>query len=444
MSATETGADGQSPTDLTTPGLTPVQRLRAILGGSAGNLVEWYDWFAYSAFSIYFAKVFFPAGDTTAQYMKTAVVFAVGFGARPIGAWLMGLYADRAGRKAALTVSVAMMCAGSLVIALAPGHAQIGGAAAVILVLARLLQGLSVGGEYGASATYMSEMAGRSRRGFWSSFQYVTLIMGQLMAALVLVILQQTLDKEQLSAWGWRIPFLIGAALAVVVFWMRRSMEESASFQAAQADPQPRGRTMLLFLNYPKETLAIMGLTAAGSLGFYAYTTYMLKFLENTAGFSKEAAGAINLATLVGFMMIQPLFGALSDRLGRKTMLITAFGLGSLIAVPAFTLIGGTNSWGLAFGLILGALVVQSAYTSISAVVKAELFPAHVRALGVALPYAIANAIFGGTAEYVALWFKSIGLESGFYWYVSGVMAVALLVSLLMRDTQKTSLIQED
>ncbi|NBU27079.1 MAG: MFS transporter [Caulobacteraceae bacterium] len=435
MSATETGADGQSPTDLTTPGLTPVQRLRAILGGSAGNLVEWYDWFAYSAFSIYFSKVFFPAGDTTAQYMKTAVVFAVGFGARPIGAWLMGLYADRAGRKAALTVSVAMMCAGSLVIALAPGHAQIGGAAAVILVLARLLQGLSVGGEYGASATYMSEMAGRSRRGFWSSFQYVTLIMGQLMAALVLVILQQTLDKEQLSAWGWRIPFLIGAALAVVVFWMRRSMEESASFQAAQADPQPRARTMLLFLKYPKETLAIMGLTAAGSLGFYAYTTYMLKFLENTAGFSKEAAGAINLATLVGFMLIQPLFGALSDRLGRKTMLITAFGLGSLIAVPAFTLIGGTNSW---------ALVVQSAYTSISAVVKAELFPAHVRALGVALPYAIANAIFGGTAEYVALWFKSIGLEGGFYWYVSGVMAVALLVSLLMRDTQKTSLIQED
>jgi MHS family alpha-ketoglutarate permease-like MFS transporter len=444
MSATETGADTQAPGDLITPGLTPVQRLRAILGGSAGNLVEWYDWFAYSAFSIYFARIFFPEGDTTAQYMKTAVVFAVGFLARPVGAWLMGIYADRAGRKAALTVSVSMMCVGSLVIALAPGHAQIGNAAAVILVLARLLQGLSVGGEYGASATYMSEMAGKARRGFWSSFQYVTLIMGQLLAALVLVLLQQTMDKTDLAAWGWRIPFFIGAGLAVVVFWMRRSMEESASFTAAKAETQDRGKTMLLFLKYPKETLAIMGLTAAGSLGFYAYTTYMLKFLENTAGFSKESAGAINLATLVCFMLIQPLFGWLSDRLGRKTMLIAAFGVGALLAVPVFTLIGSSDSALLAFGLILAALTIQSAYTSISAVVKAELFPAHVRALGVALPYAIANAIFGGTAEYVALWFKSQGMESGFYWYVSAIMGVALLVSILLRDTGKTSLIRED
>jgi MFS transporter, MHS family, alpha-ketoglutarate permease len=445
MSATETGADAQIPAAVMAPGLSPMQRLRAILGGSAGNLVEWYDWFAYSAFSIYFASIFFPAGDSTAQLMKTAVVFAVGFGARPVGAWLMGMYADRAGRKAALTLSVAMMCVGSLIIAVTPGHAQIGNAAAAILVVARLLQGLSVGGEYGASATYMSEMAGRHRRGFWSSFQYVTLIMGQLVAALVLVILQQTLSKEDLSAWGWRIPFFIGAALAVVVFWMRRSMEESASFEAARAQGGSRGRTMLLFLQYPKETLAIMGLTAAGSLGFYAYTTYMLKFLVNTAGFSKPMAGMINLATLVVFMLIQPLFGALSDRVGRKKMLAIAFGGGALASVPVFTLIGssGGNPFA-AFGLILAALVVQSAYTSISAVVKAELFPAHVRALGVALPYAVANAIFGGTAEYVALWFKSIGHESGFYWYLGGMMIMALVVSLLLRDTQKTSQILED
>lgn len=444
MSATETGADAQIPAAVTAPGLTPLQRLRAILGGSAGNLVEWYDWFAYSAFAIYFAKIFFPAGDTTAQLMKTAIVFAVGFGARPVGAWLMGMYADRAGRKAALTLSVAMMCVGSLIIALTPGHAQIGNAAAAILVVARLLQGLSVGGEYGASATYMSEMAGRSRRGFWSSFQYVTLIMGQLIAAAVLVVLQQTLSKADLADWGWRIPFLIGAGLAVVVFWMRRSMEESASFEAAKAEGRSRGRTMLLFLQFPRETLAIMGLTAAGSLGFYAYTTYMLKFLVNTTGFSKPLAGAVNLATLACFMLVQPLFGALSDRVGRKRMLAIAFGGGALASVPVFTLIGATDSWMTAFVLILAALVIQSAYTSISAVVKAELFPAHVRALGVALPYALANAMFGGTAEYVALWFKSIGHESGFYWYVAGMMVMALVVSLLLRDTQKTSLIHED
>ncbi len=443
MSATETGADAPASEIIAAQALTPAQRLRAILGGSAGNLVEWYDWFAYASFSIYFAKVFFPEGDPTAQYMKTAAIFALGFLARPLGAWLMGLYADRAGRRAALSLSVALMCLGSLIIAVTPGFAEIGIAAPAILLAARLLQGLSVGGEYGASATYMSEMAGKKRRGFWSSFQYVTLIMGQLCAAAVLVVLQQTMDPAALAEWGWRIPFFIGAVLAIVVFWIRRGLEESQSFKTVQASGE-RSTTMLLFLRYPRETLVIMGLTAAGSLGFYAYTTYMLKFLENTAGFTKAQAGAINFATLVCFMLAQPLFGWLSDKLGRKAMLAGAFGVGALAAWPVFTLVGGTQSMGLAFGVILGALLVQTGYTSISAVVKAELFPAHCRALGVALPYALANAIFGGTAEYVALWFKSEGMESGFYIYVSAVMGVAFLIAVTMRDTARHSLIHDD
>lgn len=443
MSATETGVDTQRPAEFASAGLSPFQRAKAILGGSAGNLVEWYDWFAYASFSIYFASVFFPEGDTTAQYMKTAAVFALGFLARPIGAWLMGLYADRAGRRAALSLSVGMMCLGSLVIALAPGYAEIGVAAPAVLLAARVLQGLSVGGEYGASATYMSEMAGRKRRGFWSSFQYVTLILGQLTAATVLVVLQQTMDPADLQAWGWRIPFFIGAALAVVVFWIRRGLDESASFKNAR-EAGHRTTTMLLFTRYPRETMIIVGLTAAGSLGFYAYTTYMLKFLVNTAGFSRETAGAVNFATLAGFMLAQPLFGWISDRVGRKRMLVLAFGGGALAAWPVFSLVGTASTAGLAFGLIMAALLVQSAYTSISAVVKAELFPAHCRALGVALPYALANAVFGGTAEYVALWFKDQGMESGFYLYVSAVMTVALLIALFMRDTARHSLIHED
>src|SRR3990167_7371135 len=232
----ETGVDTQAPRDILTPGLTPLARAKAILGGSAGNLVEWYDWFAYSSFALYFAPHFFPKGDQTAQLLQAAAIFAVGFLARPLGAWLMGLYADRAGRKTALTLAVAMMCAGSLLIAVTPDYAAIGAAAPLILLLARLLQGLSVGGEYGASATYMSEMAGRARRGFWSSFQYVTLIMGQLVALAVLILLQQFMDKADLEAWGWRIPFVIGAGLAVVVFWIRSGLDESASFLAAKAE----------------------------------------------------------------------------------------------------------------------------------------------------------------------------------------------------------------
>jgi len=369
-------------------------------------------------------------------------VFAVGFLARPVGAWLMGLYADHKGRKAALTLSVAVMCGGSLIIALCPGYGTIGVAAPVVLVLARLLQGLSLGGEYGASATYLSEMAGRQRRGFWSSFQYVTLISGQLLALAVLIILQQVLTEAQLNDWGWRIPFLIGGVLAVSVFWLRRTMEETPSFDAVQGEE--RARTMWLFLRHPRETLIVMGLTAGGTLAFYAYTTYMQKFLANTAGFSKEAATQIMAAALFVFMCLQPVVGHISDKVGRRPVMI-AFGvLGVLATWPLMTTLATASNAAIAFALVMTALVIVSGYTAVNAVVKAELFPTGVRALGVALPYAIANALFGGTAEAVALWFKKQGHEEWFYIYVTVMIGVSLLVYWFMRDTRDHSLIKED
>jgi MHS family alpha-ketoglutarate permease-like MFS transporter len=442
MTATEAG--GEVSAEALRPGLSPFARARAILGGSAGNLVEWYDWFAYSSFALYFAKHFFPKGDQTAQLLQAAAVFWVGFLARPLGAWLTGLYADRAGRRAALTLSVAMMCAGSFAIAIMPDYSMIGAMAPVLLVLARLVQGLSLGGEYGASATYMSEMAGRKRRGFWSSFQFMTLIMGQLTALAVLIVLQHFLPKAALETWGWRIPFAIGGLLAIVVFFIRMGLEESPSFIAAQASGAERSRAMLLFTKFPRETWTIFALTSAGSLAFYAYTTYMQKFLVNTSGFSKDAATTISAGSLLVYMLIQPLFGLLSDRIGRKTTLIFAFGVGCLITYPLMSAISGTHEAWTAFFMVILLLIVLSGYTAVNAVLKAELFPAHVRALGVALPYALANSIFGGSAEYVALWFKQAGMESGFYIYVSVVMAIALVVAIRLRDTNKESLIAED
>jgi MHS family alpha-ketoglutarate permease-like MFS transporter len=423
-------------------------RLRNILGGSAGNLVEWYDWYTYSAFTLYFAPIFFPSGDRTLQLLNTAAVFAVGFVMRPIGAWVMGIYADRRGRKAGLTLSVTLMCTGSLMIAVTPGYASIGVLAPAVLVFARMLQGLSVGGEYGASATYLSEMAGRDRRGFYSSFQYVTLISGQLVALFVLLVLQSTLPEADLRAWGWRIPFVIGAGLAVLVFYLRRRLSETESFARAQSDAgatrAPRSSGAALFRDHPSEALLVMALTAGGTLAFYAYTTYMQKFLVNTSGFSNAAATQITAAALFVFMLLQPAFGALSDRIGRKPVMI-GFGVaGVLLTYPIFRLLEGVASPYAAFGLVLAALVVVSGYTSINAVVKAELFPAHIRALGVALPYAIANTIFGGTAEYVALWLKLHEMERAFYWYVTVMIAVSLIVYVRMRDTRKSSLILED
>ena len=409
-------------------------RLRSIFSGSVGNLVEWYDWYVYSAFSLYFAKVFFPSGDSTAQLLNTAAIFAVGFLMRPIGGWLMGIYADKRGRRSALLLSVLLMCAGSLVIALTPGYASIGIAAPVLLVFARLLQGLSVGGEYGTSATYLSEVATREHRGFWSSFQYVTLIGGQLLALGVLILLQQVfLTTEQLEAWGWRIPFFIGALAAITALWLRRGMEETESFAHKRSTDV---NLMQRLLQHPRQLLTVVGLTMGGTLAFYTYTTYMQTYLVNSVGMSKNDATLISGSTLLLFALLQPLVGALSDRIGRRPVLLSFGVLGTLLTVPILSALREAQSASEAFWLIMAALVIVSGYTSINAVVKAELFPTEIRALGVGLPYALTVSLFGGTAPYIALWFKDIGHESSFYWYVSGCIAVSLVVYALMPDTR--------
>ncbi|MET3980760.1 MHS family alpha-ketoglutarate permease-like MFS transporter [Mucilaginibacter sp. UYP25] len=425
---------------------TTQSRVWSIVGGSLGNLVEWYDWYVYSAFSLYFAGSFFPKGDLTAQLLNTAGIFAIGFLMRPIGGWLMGTYADKRGRKKALTFSVLLMSAGSLIIAITPSYKSIGIAAPILLVLARIIQGLSVGGEYGTSATYLSEMATKKDRGFYSSFQYVTLIMGQLIALGVLILLQRAfLTEEQLHSWGWRIPFGIGAALAIIVMYLRRSLQESATLNKNQENPSKHARGSLRALaEHPKAILTVIGLTMGGTVAFYTFTTYMQKFLVNTNGFSKNEATLISSLTLFVFMLIQPLYGFVSDKIGRKPML-TAFGvLGTLTTIPLLTYLSATHNFWVAFGLIMFALLVVSNYTAINAVVKAELFPAHIRALGVGFPYAIAVSIFGGSAEYIALKFKEAGHENWFFWYVTGCIVVSLVVYTTMNDTKKHSKIEEE
>ncbi len=424
---------------------TTGDRIKSIIGGSLGNLVEWYDWYVYSAFSLYFSNTFFPKGDQTAQLLNTAGVFALGFLMRPIGGWLMGTYADKHGRKKALTVSVLLMSLGSFLIAITPGYKTIGVAAPILLVLARVIQGLSVGGEYGTSATYLSEMAGRKHRGFYSSFQYVTLIMGQLLALGLLIILQRVfLTEQQLHDWGWRIAFGIGAFLAVITMYLRRSLQESASFSAEKGKTDTTHGTLAELAKHPKAVLTVIGLTAGGTLAFYTFTTYMQKFLVDTSGFGKAEATLISSLTLLVFMLAQPLFGLLSDKIGRKPLLIGFGVLGTLTTIPILTLLSGTKDAWVAFALILAALIIISGYTSINAVVKAELFPANIRALGVGFPYAIAVSIFGGSAEYVALGFKILHHSQWFYWYVTICIALSLLLYITMKDTRKHSKMEEE
>ncbi|MEV4564219.1 MFS transporter [Nonomuraea sp. NPDC049421] len=414
---------------------------KAVLGGSVGNLVEWYDWFVYSSFAVYFAASFFPEGDTTAKLLNTAAIFAVGFFMRPLGGWLLGRYADRKGRKAALTLTVTLMSASALLIAVAPTYDSVGYVGALVLVVARLLQGLSVGGEYAASATYLTEATPKGRRGMASSFQYVSMTAGQLVGLGLQIILQNTMSKEALDSYGWRIPFLVGAVAAAVVFWLRRNLLETEAYDEEEREAAPARRgTIAQLLAHKKEALLVIALTMGGTVAYYTYTTYLTKYLSNTAGLPKETATLVSFCALFVFMCLQPLAGSLSDRIGRRPLLIT-FGIGSMVGtVPLMTALGQVSGFGGGLVLSLIGLIIITGYTSINAVVKAELFPTHVRALGVALPYAIANALFGGTAEYVALWFKDAGVESGFYWYVSGCAAVSLVVYLFMRETRDAAL----
>ncbi len=431
----------QSKPDTLAATATAATRIKSIFGGSVGNLIEWYDFYVYSFFSLYFAKAFFPTAEPTVQLLNAALIFGLGFFIRPIGGWILGRYADRRGRRAALTLSVFIMCLGSLLIAICPTYATAGWGAAAILVAARLLQGLSLGGEYGTSATYLSEVATAQHRGFYSSFQYVTLIAGQLLATVTLLLLQQLFTAGQLEAFGWRIPFLIGAALALVGFWLRRNLVETDEFAAADRAGTNRHPFHEL-LRHKREVAIVLGLTAGGTLAFYTYTTYMPKFMVNTVGLSRDTATLISTGTLFIFMCLQPLFGAISDRIGRRPVLIFFGVMGTLFTWPILSAIQHTHSAWSAFWLILAALVIVSGYTSINAVVKAELFPAGVRALGVGLPYAIAVSIFGGSAEYVALFLKSQGVEQAFYWYVTATIFASLLVYGFMRDTKAKSLIR--
>jgi len=423
------------PITATTEATDRRRRIIAIVGASSGNLVEWYDFYAYAFTSIYFASAFFPSGDATSQLLATAGIFAVGFFMRPLGGWLFGWMADTHGRRTSMVISVLMMCAGSLMIAIMPTYASIGAMAPVLLLVARLTQGLSVGGEYGTAATYMSEVASKGNRGFYSSFQYVTLIGGQLLALLVLAVLQMLLTTEELKAWGWRIPFVIGAMAAIVAMYLRRSLAETASEEAMHS--KEAGSVINLLRHHPRAVLIVLAFTMGGSLYFYTFTTYMQKYLVNTAHMDARIVTLVMTVVLVVYMFLQPAFGALSDRIGRRNNMILFTALGALAAVPLLVALGDVSNPYMAFFLVLIALAIASFYTSISGVVKAELFPTQVRALGVGLTYAVANALFGGTAEYVALWLKSSGQEQWFAWYVAGMVAIGLAASLIMPDTRK-------
>ncbi|WP_038595329.1 MFS transporter [Corynebacterium vitaeruminis] len=422
------------------PTAAPIEwrTVKAIFAASSGNLVEWFDFYIYAFFSVYFAEQFFTGTGQTGSLMKSAGVFFVGFLMRPIGGWLFGRIADRYGRKRSMLIAISMMCAGSLMFAALPTAATVGALAPVLMLIVRCIQGLSVGGEYGSTATYMSEIASTGRRGFYSSFQYVTLIGGQLLASLLAVIMTSALGDEAITNGWWRLPFVIGALAAVVSLWLRNGLEETASDQ--ELSVEGAGSLRELF-RHPRSFWVVLGITSVGSLTFYTYTTYMQKYLINTAGFSKGDVARTMTICLFIYMIMQPIVGAFSDRVGRKNIMIV-FGVFSLFAtIPAFMLLGHQSSLVSAAAIIIVILAFESCYTSISGILKAEMFPIHIRGLGVGFTYAVGNSLFGGSAEYVALGLKNAGHASLFPAYVTIMAAIGLVAISFLHDSRSHSTI---
>ena len=410
--------------------------LTAIIAASSGNLVEWFDFYTYAFFSVYFAEQFFTGTGETGAWVKSAAVFFVGFLMRPLGGYLFGRLADKRGRKHSMMVAIVMMCTASFLFAILPTAATVGAAAPWLLLAVRCVQGISVGGEYGSTATYMSEIAPPGRRGFYSSFHYVTLIGGQLLASLLAVTLTHILGDDAIINGWWRLPFAIGGAGAIVSLLLRSTLEETT-----RNDDRARttSGSLTAVITYPRSFWVVFGLTCIGSLAFYTFSTYMHKHLISTSGFTKGEASDIMTVCLFLFMLMQPAVGALSDKIGRKNSMLI-FGVGMVILpVPGFTLLAHVDNPLVAGIVITIAMVVLSFYTAISGIVKAEMFPMHLRALGVGFTYAIANSLFGGSAEFVALGLKNAGHPTWFPLYMTIIAALGLIAISLMKDNRTHS-----
>jgi metabolite-proton symporter len=416
--------------------------LAMVLRVTSGNFLEMFDFFLFGFYATDIAHAFFPTGSQFASLMLTFATFGAGFLMRPLGAVLLGAYIDRIGRRRGLIVTLLLMAVGTVLIACTPGYATIGLFAPLLVLAGRLLQGFSAGVELGGVSVYLAEMARPGRKGFLVAWQSGSQQVAIMLAAALGFALSRMLDAPAIAAWGWRVPFFIGAGAAVIAFYLRRSLAESAS--AETRSRKEAGSMSALFRNHTPAFLTVLGYTAGGSLIFYTFTTYMQKYLVNTAHMPKETVNIVMTAVLFTYMIMQPPFGALSDRIGRKTSMMIFGGLATLCTVPLMYAIGGVTSPFAAYLLVVAALAIVSFYTSVAGIVKAEMFPAEVRALGVGLSYAVANALFGGTAEAVALTFKTEGHETWFYWYVTGMCALAFVTAAFALQHRPTYLQGEE
>ncbi|WP_435242015.1 MFS transporter [Streptomyces cucumeris] len=407
------------------------RRMRATVAGVVGNTVEWVDWSIYGYFAPLFAESFFPSRDNATDLLATLAVFALAFVMRPVGAAVLGTFADRHGRQKGLALTVLLMAGSSMVMAVTPTYATIGIAAPVILVLTRLVQGFSAGGEFGSSSAFLVESAAPSRRAFTGSWQQVSVGAGGLIAAAIAAVITTVFDEQQQAAYGWRIAFAVCGLLGVVGLWLRTRVAETEQFSQATQEGRVRANPLRVLLrDHPRAALRVFGITIAGTVTYYVWIVYLAQYAQLTTGLPLNQALWANTIAQGVFIAALPLGGKLSDTYGRKpTMLAFAIGF-AVLAWPMLALLSD-NFWGFLGLSILGMLLIVG-YSANCATVMAEQFPAEVRTVGIALPYALAVAAFGGTAPYVITWLFSHHLESwvALYLVIASLIGVAVYATM--------------
>ena len=416
---------------------------RQLIAGTIGHAVEFFDFLAYTYLAVYFASSFFPSDSSNSlvPLLNSFGVFAVGFLARPLAGLFIGNFADRFGRRRAMSLSITMMGGGSLLIAACPTYAQIGVLAPTVLVIARVLQGLSAGGEYTSASAFLVESAPPGRRGVYSSFMCVASSIGKLVTLGFIAVLVPLLGKEAMIEYGWRIPFAVGALAALVAWWIRQGTDETLS--ATESTKAAGHKSPFDALRrYPRQALQVFALTSGIAVGQYLWATYMTTYFEIRNGASATAALVVGVVALSLYIMFQPLAGGLSDKIGRKPVLYV-FGMGSALTTVPLLMITSANPWALLFMQLSGLLILSFA-TSVLSAVMVEMFPPYVRAAGLGFPYSLSVALFGGTIPIVATALQEADRAEYLGWYVAAVSLITFIAAVTLRETSKADIFTSD
>jgi MFS transporter, MHS family, alpha-ketoglutarate permease len=418
------------------------ERLRALRGTGIGNALEWYDWHVYGIFAPFFAQQFFSPGNALSALMSTLVIFAVGFAMRPVGSFLFGWLADRRGRRFSMVISISLGAAGSMAIGLAPTYSSIGVGASLILLLARLTQGLAHGGELPSAQTYLAEMAPAERRGRWTSTIYVSGACGILIATLLGAGLSGLYGADGVAAWGWRVPFIFGGLLGFYALFLRRRLSETPVFEKEQAEEEAvRERPSVVRGIWENRTAAVrvIGLTVGTTVVYQTWTVAAPAYAISAQHLDPTAVLLAEVVALLVFIAALPLCGALSDRIGRRPSMLT-FGLGmAVLSYPLALLARSGGAWQLGLAMTI-ALLFIALCVSILPALFAELFPTRVRATGTGVPYAVAVALCGGTAPYLLTWLSSHDAQGWFTGYAVTLLLVGVLVVLTTPETRGKTL----